>query len=281
MVSGSSEARYSVREQLAQSDLPNDAIGATNNVSGSIIVDRAGSVVSEQSRIVVDTASLESDAARRLRPGEYPGDTKLPDCGVRYPGSTRATEPAAGLRRGAVPGRGRPDRPRRDPSGYLGRHGVVRQNRGRGGGRHARRYLRLRHDPTQGRPGPGCRRRGRTRTRPSPRTQSRGQRGLKRRLREGARCERRLESSASTTIALAPRSNPARKLTLGGRSFFSGFARETSTPGRAIRRERSGARLCYHIGYPRCRWGKNERTPDLKLVAPDSCESREVAFGGG
>jgi polyisoprenoid-binding protein YceI len=60
-----SETRYRVQEQLAQLDLPNDAVGTTNNVSGSIVVDQNGVVVPEQSRVVVDMASLESDSARR------------------------------------------------------------------------------------------------------------------------------------------------------------------------------------------------------------------------
>ncbi len=75
-----SEARYRVQEQLAQRDLPNDAVGATNNVTGSIVVDQNGAVVPEQSRVVVDMASLESDSARRdgyvrentLETQEYP-----------------------------------------------------------------------------------------------------------------------------------------------------------------------------------------------------------------
>ena len=80
VVSEGSEARYRVQEQLAQRDLPNDAVGTTNNVSGSIVVDQAGTLVPEQSRIVVDMASLESDSPRRdgyvrentLETQEYP-----------------------------------------------------------------------------------------------------------------------------------------------------------------------------------------------------------------
>ena len=76
----SREARYRVREQLTQRDLPNDAVGTTNNVAGSIVVDQNGAIVPEQSRIAVDTASLESDSARRdnyvrqntLETQEYP-----------------------------------------------------------------------------------------------------------------------------------------------------------------------------------------------------------------
>ena len=76
----SSEARYRVREQLAQRDLPNDAVGTTNNVAGSIVVDQTGAIVPEQSRIAVHAGSLESDSARRdnyvrqntLETQEYP-----------------------------------------------------------------------------------------------------------------------------------------------------------------------------------------------------------------
>lgn len=75
-----SEARYRVQEQLAQRDLPNEAVGTTNNVAGSIVVDQNGAIVPEQSRITVDMVSLESDSARRdnyvrqntLQTEEYP-----------------------------------------------------------------------------------------------------------------------------------------------------------------------------------------------------------------
>ncbi len=80
VVPESSEARYRVREQLAQRDLPNDAVGTTNNVAGSIVVDQNGAIMPEQSRLAVDMASLESDSARRdnyvrqntLETQEYP-----------------------------------------------------------------------------------------------------------------------------------------------------------------------------------------------------------------
>ena len=150
VASEGSEARYRVQEQLAQRDLPNDAVGATNNVSGSIVVDHNGAVVPEQSRIVVDVASLESDSTRRLRPGQHPGDAKVPDRRVRNPGGARTTEPVADLRRGAVSGRGGPDRPRRNPAGHLGRHGAVRRRRGHGKRHDECRDHRLRDDPSPG-----------------------------------------------------------------------------------------------------------------------------------
>jgi polyisoprenoid-binding protein YceI len=59
------EARYLVREQLARLDFPNDAVGRTSRVTGGIAVDEAGNVVTGQSRIVIDMASLESDSDRR------------------------------------------------------------------------------------------------------------------------------------------------------------------------------------------------------------------------
>ena len=73
-------ARYVIGEQLANRDLPNDAIGETANVSGSIVFDADGNVVPEQSTLVVDVSTLESDSGRRdnylrgnsLQTGAYP-----------------------------------------------------------------------------------------------------------------------------------------------------------------------------------------------------------------
>ncbi len=58
-------ARYRVREQLVGLDLPNDAIGETSAVSGSIAFDKSGNVIPEASRIVVGVANLKSDRDRR------------------------------------------------------------------------------------------------------------------------------------------------------------------------------------------------------------------------
>ena len=73
-------ARYVIGEQLANRDLPNDAIGETSNVSGSIAFDADGNVVPETSALVVDVSTLESDSGRRdnylrgnsLQTGAYP-----------------------------------------------------------------------------------------------------------------------------------------------------------------------------------------------------------------
>lgn len=58
-------ARYRVREQLMQHDLPNDAVGETQQVSGEITLDNSGALVPAQSRIVVQTGQLTSDQSRR------------------------------------------------------------------------------------------------------------------------------------------------------------------------------------------------------------------------
>ncbi len=58
-------ARYVIGEQLANRDLPNDAIGETSNVSGSIVFDAEGKVVPGESTLVVDVSTLESDSGRR------------------------------------------------------------------------------------------------------------------------------------------------------------------------------------------------------------------------
>jgi polyisoprenoid-binding protein YceI len=65
VVPDGSEARYRVQEQLVGRDLPNDAVGTTNDVTGEIVLDPNSRVVPEESRITVDMASLQSDSDRR------------------------------------------------------------------------------------------------------------------------------------------------------------------------------------------------------------------------
>lgn len=62
---GTSEARYRAREQFANAQLPNDAIGATKAVSGQVVVDGARNVVRDASKITVDLRGLESDQRQR------------------------------------------------------------------------------------------------------------------------------------------------------------------------------------------------------------------------
>lgn len=58
-------ARYRVREQLMGRDLPNDAIGETQQISGALTVDSTGAIVKAQSKFVVSTGTLKSDSDRR------------------------------------------------------------------------------------------------------------------------------------------------------------------------------------------------------------------------
>lgn len=58
-------ARYRVREQLVSFDLPNDAVGSTNDIVGAILVDANGTLIRDSSRIVVSLARLKSDQKRR------------------------------------------------------------------------------------------------------------------------------------------------------------------------------------------------------------------------
>jgi hypothetical protein len=59
------QARYRVREQLVGYDLPNDAVGSTSAITGSIALDAEGRVIPPRSRIVVDVTGLRSDFERR------------------------------------------------------------------------------------------------------------------------------------------------------------------------------------------------------------------------
>ncbi len=59
------EVRFIVREQLAGVELPNDAIGKSNAVTGGIVLDGTGKVDSAGSKISVDLATLKSDRDRR------------------------------------------------------------------------------------------------------------------------------------------------------------------------------------------------------------------------
>lgn len=61
------EARYRVREQLANVSLPSDAVGKTSAVSGSLVINADGSIASDQSKVVVDLTGLTSDKSQRDR----------------------------------------------------------------------------------------------------------------------------------------------------------------------------------------------------------------------
>jgi polyisoprenoid-binding protein YceI len=59
------QARYRVREQLANLDFPNDAVGATSAITGQLVLDTQGQVVPGASTFVIDVTTLKSDKERR------------------------------------------------------------------------------------------------------------------------------------------------------------------------------------------------------------------------
>jgi polyisoprenoid-binding protein YceI len=86
VVSEKSEARYRVREQLAGVSLPSDAIGKTKAVTGQIVGKRDGTIVSAESKFVVDVRTLKSDQGMRdnfiqrtpLATSQFPNVTFVP-----------------------------------------------------------------------------------------------------------------------------------------------------------------------------------------------------------
>jgi polyisoprenoid-binding protein YceI len=74
------EARYRIREQLVGLDLPNDAVGATSDITGGIGVDGNGKIIAGESKFIINVTSLKSDRDRRdsfvkrnvLKTDQYP-----------------------------------------------------------------------------------------------------------------------------------------------------------------------------------------------------------------
>ncbi|MBM3943790.1 MAG: YceI family protein [SAR202 cluster bacterium] len=58
-------ARYMVREQLANLSLPNDAVGTTRAVTGSISLRKDNAVLAEESKFNVDLTNLQTNDSRR------------------------------------------------------------------------------------------------------------------------------------------------------------------------------------------------------------------------
>ncbi|HJO81056.1 MAG: YceI family protein [SAR202 cluster bacterium] len=58
-------ARYRVNEQLARRELPNDAVGETSGIAGSIVFDADGVILSATSQLSIDLRTLKSDETRR------------------------------------------------------------------------------------------------------------------------------------------------------------------------------------------------------------------------
>ncbi len=65
LVADKTTASYTVREQLAKRDLPNDAVGTTQKVSGQIVLAADGSVDAKSSKITVDASTLQTDQSMR------------------------------------------------------------------------------------------------------------------------------------------------------------------------------------------------------------------------
>ena len=65
LVPEKSEARFRVREQLANANLPNDAIGRTKDFTGALVIKLDGSIVAADSKFVVNMGTLTSDQSMR------------------------------------------------------------------------------------------------------------------------------------------------------------------------------------------------------------------------
>ena len=64
-VAPGTKASFRVREQLAGFDLPSDAVGTTESVSGSLVVASDGTVDQDGSKLTVDLTTLQSDQSMR------------------------------------------------------------------------------------------------------------------------------------------------------------------------------------------------------------------------
>jgi polyisoprenoid-binding protein YceI len=60
-----SQARYRVREQLAGISFPNDAVGTSSTVTGTLVLGPNGAVVSNESKLTLDLRTFKSDQERR------------------------------------------------------------------------------------------------------------------------------------------------------------------------------------------------------------------------
>ena len=86
LVPDKSEARFRVREQLANANLPNDAIGRTKDFTGTLVIKPDGSIVSVDSKFVVNMGTLTSDQSMRdnflrgnvLQTNQYPSAVFVP-----------------------------------------------------------------------------------------------------------------------------------------------------------------------------------------------------------
>ncbi len=102
-VPGKSQANYRVREQLANVSLPGDAVGVTDQLSGQIVGKTDGTIVSADSKFVVDLTKLKSDQSMRdgfiqretLRTSQYPNATFVPTSVSGLPATLPPTAPVS------------------------------------------------------------------------------------------------------------------------------------------------------------------------------------------
>jgi len=64
-ITSGSTAGYRIREQLARFNLPNDAVGTTESVTGAIVIRPDGSVASDVSKVTVDLRTIKTDEPKR------------------------------------------------------------------------------------------------------------------------------------------------------------------------------------------------------------------------
>lgn len=72
-IASGTTARYKVREQLAGINFPSDAVGTTQAVTGTIVVNPDGSIDAGRSKLTVDLKTLSSD--QRMRDGYIQSQT--------------------------------------------------------------------------------------------------------------------------------------------------------------------------------------------------------------
>ena len=92
VISEETIARYRVGEQLARRSLPNDAVGETPEVTGSIVFAADGALDPAQSKITVGLGGLTSDEGRRDR---YVRDTLFETS--KFPNAELAVTEVSGL----------------------------------------------------------------------------------------------------------------------------------------------------------------------------------------
>jgi polyisoprenoid-binding protein YceI len=86
LLASATEVRFRVREQLAGRSLPNDAVGATRSITGTIVLDETGKVLARTQPFAVDMRTLKTDESRRdsfiqrstLETAKYPSATFMP-----------------------------------------------------------------------------------------------------------------------------------------------------------------------------------------------------------